>query len=100
MSHARVTITLPAEIVSAIEHEDHNRSRFVLQAVTRELDRIQREQLVKSLQAPHPESLELAETGFNAWASGLGEDASDLVNPGTGKAVQWSTDRGWVDSKR
>jgi hypothetical protein len=38
MSNARVTVTLPSEVLHAIDREEVNRSRFVLKAVTRELD--------------------------------------------------------------
>ena len=95
MSNARVTVTLPSEVVHAIDREELNRSRFVLNAVTRELDRRRNEQLRKSLSHPHPESLEMAEVGFATWAEGLG-DASDLIAPDAGEGVRWTADRGWV----
>jgi hypothetical protein len=96
MSNARVTVTLPSEIVRAIDREELNRSRFVLKAVTRELDRRRAEQLRRSLRHPHPESLEMAEAGFSTWAEGLLDDASDLIAPGTGERVRWTADSGWV----
>jgi hypothetical protein len=96
MPNARVTVTLPSEIVRAIDREELNRSRFVLKAVTRELDRRRSEQLRQSLSHPHPESLEMAEAGLATWAEGLPDDASDLIAPGAGERVQWAADRGWV----
>jgi hypothetical protein len=96
MPNARVTVTLPSEIVSAIDREELNRSHFVLKAVTRELDRRRSEQLRESLRHPHPESLEMAEIGFAGWAEGLVGDDSDLIAPGAGEEVRWTTDRGWV----
>lgn len=96
MSNARVTVTLPSEVVHAIDREEANRSRFVLYAVTRELDRRRNEQLRKSLSHPHPESLEMAEVGLATWAAGLPDDASDLIAPGAGEEVRWTADRGWV----
>lgn len=96
MSSARVTVTLPPEVVSAMDREQPNRSRFVLQAVTRELDRLRIEQLEQSLLHPHPDSLEVAESGFGLWVDGLGDDASDLVAPGAGEELRWTTDHGWV----
>lgn len=95
MSNARVTVTLPSEIVRAIDREEVNRSRFVLKAVTRELERCRTEQLRQSLCHPHPESLEMAEAGFATWAAGLSDDASDLIAPGAGKEVRWTADHGW-----
>ena len=85
MPNARVTVTLPSEVVQAIDREELNRSRFVLKAVTRELDRRRNEQLRQSLRHPHPESLEMAEVGFATWAEGLPGDASDLIAPGAGE---------------
>jgi|CXWL01.1.fsa_nt_gi hypothetical protein len=57
-------------------------------------------ELTSALREPHSESFELAETGFTSWATGLGEDASDLVAPGAGEEVRWSAERGWEVSKR
>jgi len=57
---------------------------------------IDREELNQSLRHPHPESLEMAEVGFAAWAEGLSDDASDLIAPGAGEEVRWSADHGWV----
>ncbi|HXO20561.1 MAG TPA: hypothetical protein VOA87_11640 [Thermoanaerobaculia bacterium] len=96
MPNARVTVTLPPEVVSAIDREEINRSRFVLNAVTRELDRRRSEHLRESLLHPHPESLEMAEVGFATWVEGLPGEASDLVAPGAGEEVRWTSDRGWV----
>lgn len=96
MPNARVTVTLPSELVRAMDREEVNRSRFVLTAVTRELDRRRNEQLRQSLSHPHPESLEMSEVGFSTWAEGLSEDASDLIAPGAGEGVRWTADRGWV----
>lgn len=96
MPNARVTVTLPSEVVHAIDREEPNRSRFVLRAVTRELDRRRNEQLRQSLSHPHPESLEMAEVDFAKWAEGLPDDASDLIAPDAGEGVQWTAERGWV----
>lgn len=96
MPNARVTVTLPSEVVLAIDREEINRSRFVLKAVTRELDRRRTDQLLQSLRHPHPETLEMTEVGFATWAAGLSEDASDLIAPGAGEEVRWTADHGWV----
>ncbi len=39
MSNSRVTVTLPLEIVHAMDREELDRSHFVLTTVTHELDR-------------------------------------------------------------
>ena len=96
MPNTRITVTLPPEIIQEIDHEERNRSRFVLEAVKRELERRRREQLRQSLRNPHPESLAMAEVGFAEWAGGLPEEDSDLVAPGAGEELRWTADRGWV----
>ncbi|HBL31380.1 MAG TPA: hypothetical protein DD490_31525 [Acidobacteria bacterium] len=53
------------------------------------------DQLRQSLRQPHPESLEVADAGFAAWAEGLPADAADLIAPGAGEGVWWTADRGW-----
>ena len=92
----RVTVTLPGEIVREIDRMEKNRSRFVLQAVEREIERRRREELRRSLEHPHPESEELAELGMDDWASSLPEeDAGGLVDPSAGKQVRWIPGKGW-----
>lgn len=95
MSNARVTVTLPAEVVHAIDREEVNRSRFVLKAVSGELNRRKSEQLMQSLRHPHPETLEMAEVGLSSWDKSLADDASDLIAPGGGESVRWSAEHGW-----
>ena len=100
MAAARVTVTLPVHVVEDIDRAETNRSAFVLEAVRRELVRRRRELLRRSLQAPHQDTLELAAQGFDAWASGLPEEAvDDLVDPSAGKPVRWVPKKGWVGSK-
>jgi len=94
----RVTVTLPAEVVRSIDSLEPNRSKFILEAVNRELQRRRRRELQRSLRSPHPESVELAEAGFKDWAQSLPEeDASDLVRLDSGKAVRWIPNKGWVE---
>jgi Arc/MetJ-type ribon-helix-helix transcriptional regulator len=96
----RVTVTLPNEIVRDIDRLENNRSKFVAEAVRRELDRRRRAELRRSLRNPHPESAEFAERGFEEWASGLPEeDAEALVDGSAGKAVRWVPGKGWVEGR-
>jgi Arc/MetJ-type ribon-helix-helix transcriptional regulator len=98
MPMGRVTVTLPAEILSDIDHAEKNRSAFILEAVRRELSRRRRLNLRKSLQNPHVESHANAEAGFGAWAGSLPEeDLSDLVDPATLTPVRWIERKGWKE---
>ncbi len=100
MATERVTVTLPVELVEDIDRREHNRSRFVLEAVRRELKRRRREELNRSLQKPHPETSELADAGFEEWGSRLPEEkASDLVDVRAGRSVRWMPGRGWIERK-
>ena len=63
-STERVTVTLPAELVKEIDHFERNRSRFIAEAVERELVRRRRAGLLRSLEHPHPEAAELADMGL------------------------------------
>jgi len=95
----RVTVTLPDDLVRDIDRREKNRSRFVAEAVRRELDRRRREELRRSLESPHPESPEFAEQGVEEWSRGLpDEDAASLVDCSLGKAVEWVPGSGWVEN--
>jgi len=97
-SGARVTVTLPNELVRDIDRRETNRSKFVAEAVRNELDRRRREELRLSLDDPHPESAELAEQGLEEWARGLPEEGTEaLVDSNAGKPVRWVSGAGWVE---
>jgi hypothetical protein len=92
----RVTITLPSEILSEIDREEKNRSRFILEAVQREIVRRRKEALATSLDHPHPESQSLEASDLTEWF-GTGEgDASRLLDSDAGMDIQWIPDEGWV----
>ncbi|MBK9169303.1 MAG: hypothetical protein IPM24_17825 [Bryobacterales bacterium] len=94
----RVTVTLPNDLVRGIDRREKNRSRFIAEAVRRELDRRRRDELRRSLENAHPESQELAGQGFEEWFRGLpDEDAEALVDSSAGTAVQWVPGSGWVE---
>jgi Arc/MetJ-type ribon-helix-helix transcriptional regulator len=97
----RVTVTLPDDLVRDIDRREKNRSKFVAEAVRRELDRRRRAELRRSLQNPHPESAELAELGLKEWTRGLPEeDTEALVDSSAGKPVRWVPGKGWVESRK
>ena len=94
----RVTVTLPDDLVRDIDRREKNRSRFVAEAVRRELDRRRRAELRSSLENPHPESTVLADDGLDEWARGLPEeDAETLVVAAVGRPIRWVPDEGWVE---
>jgi hypothetical protein len=93
----RVTVSLPVELVESIDRFEHNRSRFIAAAVKREIIRRRREGLLRSLESPHPEAAELAETGVADWGAGLPEDDEGLVDVQAGRVVRWVEGRGWVE---
>ncbi len=94
----RVTVTLPGDLVRDIDRHEKNRSKFVLDAVRRELERRRRAELHRSLHNPHPESAEVAERGLEEWALGLPEeDAGALVEGSIGKPIQWVPGEGWQE---
>ena len=96
----RVTVTLPDELVREIDRREKNRSKFVADAVRRELDHRRRLELRRSLQNPHPESLELAEQGLDEWSQELPEeDAQSLIDTRTLKPIRWVPGQGWVEDR-
>ncbi len=101
MPTARVTVTLPPELVEEIDRRERNRSRFVLEAVRREVTRRRREELRRSLAHPHPETHELADAGLDDWGRGTKPgDSSELLDSGAGRPVRWVPGKGWVEAKR
>lgn len=101
MATDRVTVTLPAGAVRDIDRRERNRSKFILEAVRRELKRRRRAELHRSLRDPRPESRDLAELGLRAWASKLHqEDCAGLVDAKAGRAVRWELERGWVEDRK
>lgn len=94
----RVTITLPADLVRDIDRLEKNRSKFLQEAARHELARRRRDLLGRSLRSPHPETAELAETGFSEWAASLPEeDAVGLVDFQAGKEIRWVPGEGWTE---
>lgn len=92
----RVTVTLPADLVRTIDRLARNRSRFIVEAVEHELDRRRREGLLRSLEQPHPEAGELADSGLEDWAASPPEDEG-LVDMNRGRLVRWIEGEGWLE---
>lgn len=97
-STERVTVTLPAETVENIDRLEKNRSRFIAQAVKREIEHRRHEELRRSIDNPHPEAGELAEDGFGDWAASLPTEEEALVDMAAGTQVVWVPGEGWRES--
>ena len=96
MSLSRVTVTLPEDVLAEMDRTASNRSRFVLEAVTRELARRRRAALRVSLSTPHPDSLVVAEAGVGEWGrTHPAEDTEGLLEPTQGRRVRWIEGKGW-----
>lgn len=96
----RVTVSLTADLLRDMDRREKNRSKFVAEAVRRELDRRRRAELRRSLQNPHPESLDLAGQGIDEWTRSLPEeDTESLVDSAAGQAVRWVPGQGWVEDR-
>ena len=97
----RLNITLPRELVHAIEKASSNRSGFLARAAQRELkrrERIRRRRELDAL-AAYPEQRALLETGFSEWAAGLPEEPASMVDPHGGTPVRWVEGLGWVEGE-
>lgn len=93
----RVTVTLTVELIESIDRLERNRSRFIAEAVERELLRRRRKDLLRSLKNPHPEASELVDAGFAEWGASLPGDDDGLVDVAAGTAVRWVEGQGWVE---
>jgi metal-responsive CopG/Arc/MetJ family transcriptional regulator len=96
MSTTRITITLPRELVERVDRVATNRSRFIAAAMEAELRRRTRVELRRSLDEPHVESVEMAETGLTEFRATLPDDAAELVDSTAGVAVRWVDGEGWT----
>lgn len=91
----RVTITLSADLVAEIDRLERNRSRFIADAIARELSHRRRQALLQSVLTPHPDTTDLTDAGLGDWAPDLSDDEG-LVDVTGGTAVRWIEGRGWI----
>ena len=91
----RVTVTLPADLVESIDRLEHNRSRFIAEAVEHELARRRQEALLHSIRSPHADTVALVDTGLGDWVSDLPADEG-LVDLSAGTPVRWVEGQGWT----
>jgi len=100
MNIERMTVTIPGDLVREIDRRERNRSKFVVEAVRREVERRRREELALSLRNPHAESAEVAEQGLEDWARGMPEeDLAGMVEWSGGSPVRWVAGVGWVEGE-
>ena len=78
------------ELVAGIERIKRNLSRFIGEAECDELKRRQRQELVRSLEESHPDSLTTAEMGVENWNQGLPAEDHNLLDPRSAMPLQWS----------
>jgi hypothetical protein len=98
MPTERVTVSFAPALLRELDRRATNRSQFIQEAVRHELLRRRREELERSLAAPHPESAELAESGLEDWASRVSEDeVSDLLDSESGTRIRWKPGAGWCE---
>jgi hypothetical protein len=92
-----VTVILAVEQVENIDRFGQNRIRFIIEAVEHELVRRRNEDLLRSLQSPHPETLEWSEMGLADWGASLPSDDDGLVDLRAGQPVRWIEGQGWIE---
>ena len=98
MAISRVTVTLPEDVLAEIDRTEANRSRFVLEAVTRELARRREAALRVSLKTSHSELMTVAEAGIAEWGRALApNDGQELVSQSEGRPVRWTPGKGWKE---
>ena len=95
---ARVTLSLPDDLVQDMDRRGEDRSRFVEEAVRHELENRRNEDLALSLNNPHDETVQFVDAGLEAWGKGLPEESADaLVDPRAGSAIHWAPGEGWIE---
>jgi hypothetical protein len=93
----RVTVTMPADLIAGIDRFEHNRSRFIADAVRHELKRRRRQELLRSLEEPHPDSITTACLGLERWRQERPAGDDDLLDPRGGLPLRWSEEQGWQE---
>ena len=101
MASERVTVTIPEKKLEEIDLRARTRSRYVQRSIGHELERLRQEELLQSLDSPHPDSQEVAESGFYEWAGQAHDGDDELAATSAGTAIRWDEkDGGWVEEDR
>jgi len=72
----RIRITLAADLLAKIDGVDRSRSRFISEAVRHELSQRRRDELLRSLAVPLPETKALQEAALGDWLADVAEAPS------------------------
>jgi len=88
----RVPIPVAAELIASIDQLEPDREAFVAGAIRNELARRGRGAQVVA----HPETLELAEVGFDEWAALADESDAALIDPSSVVSLHGDAHAGWV----
>jgi hypothetical protein len=84
-----------ARVEEALEHP-----QAIAEELVAGIDRIkrrQRQELMRSLQEPHPDSLITAELGLETWSQGLPAGDQNLLDPSAGVPLHWEREKGWQE---
>lgn len=96
MAAQRIALTLPSEVISAIDRTTHDRDSFVADAVRHEIDRRKEAQLRRSLDSPHPETSKAAGSPLPNWPTGVPRNEWDeLLTSELGEEIRWEERKGW-----
>lgn len=93
MATRRLTVSLPEELVRAIDRRSSNRSAYLQRAAKHELERELRRDLERSLSSPVVD--EIADAGFEEWLVAIPGDGREIADPDQGTPVRWIEGRGW-----
>jgi len=95
MTTERVAVTLPTDLLEDVDQLDGNRSRFIAEAVQREVIRRRRATLMQSVESPHPETTRVVDGDLTDWMADWSHDEG-LLDPSAGTAVRWIEEQGWT----
>jgi hypothetical protein len=92
-----VTIAISTDLAENIDRFDPNRSVFIRTAVEREVARRNREDLLRSLRDPHPDTVDFVDEGFSDWCASLPAEDEGLLELDSGTPVRWDPEGGWIE---
>jgi hypothetical protein len=85
----------PGGAGGGIDRIERNSSRFIAEAARHE--RRKRQELLRSLEEPHPDSLITAELSLETWSQGLPAGDHNLLDPSADVPIHWEREKGWQE---